>query len=128
MMRNALGGNGRLDQICGWDDAERPVDCAQSWSKWSEVCACEDDLCNTFAFLRNSIDSRTLLNRDDQDNGGIYLPIDNDDRYSDTYNTRGNRRDWLQSNNLIILLVIVPLAVGALAVCLVFLNYHCKMS
>ncbi len=32
-----------------------------------------------------------------------------------------------QSNQLIVLLVIVPLAVGASAVCLVFLNYHCKM-
>lgn len=32
-----------------------------------------------------------------------------------------------QSNNLIVLLVIIPLTVGGLAVCLIFVNYHCKM-
>ena len=32
-----LGGQGRLDQFCGYDDAERPQDCAQSWNKWTEV-------------------------------------------------------------------------------------------
>lgn len=45
-----------MDQYCGWDDAERPEDCAQSWNKWTEVCACTENLCNTFAFLRANID------------------------------------------------------------------------
>jgi hypothetical protein len=31
------------------------------------------------------------------------------------------------SGTLILLLVIVPLAAGGFSMCLIFLNYHCKM-
>lgn len=31
------------------------------------------------------------------------------------------------NKHLILLLVVVPLGIGAVTVCLVFLNYHCKM-
>jgi hypothetical protein len=31
------------------------------------------------------------------------------------------------NKHLIVLLVVVPLGIGAVTVCLVFLNYHCKM-
>lgn len=54
-------GNGRLDQYCGSDDAERPTtDCSRLWNKWSEVCACEENLCNTFAYLRSNMDRRSV--------------------------------------------------------------------
>uniref|UniRef100_A0A915DFE2 Uncharacterized protein n=1 Tax=Ditylenchus dipsaci TaxID=166011 RepID=A0A915DFE2_9BILA len=128
-------GNGRLDQICGWDDAERPVDCAQSWSKWSEVCACEEDLCNTFAYLRGNMDTRSLGGRssDAQDEPeDIYRekeePLSFFDSPYPLDKRRQSNRGWYQGNNLVVLLVIIPLCVGGFVVCLVFLNYHCKMS
>ncbi|KAE9556251.1 hypothetical protein FO519_000590 [Halicephalobus sp. NKZ332] len=53
------GGPGRLDQMCGWEDDERPpVNCAEGWNKWTEVCACTEHLCNTFAFLRSNMDRK----------------------------------------------------------------------
>ena len=45
--------------MCGWEDDERPpVNCAEGWNKWTEVCACTENLCNTFAFLRANMDRR----------------------------------------------------------------------
>lgn len=58
---------GRVTQMCGLDDADRPVDCAQAWNDWAEVCACEKDLCNTFAFLRSTIDAKNLVARIEQE-------------------------------------------------------------
>lgn len=62
--------------------------------------------------------------------GGPGAPLDAGGEMSfapgaDAYGEGGTRN--YKSNQLIILLVVVPLGVGAAAVCLVFLNYHCKM-
>ncbi|PIO62944.1 hypothetical protein TELCIR_15476, partial [Teladorsagia circumcincta] len=32
--------------------------CEERIDNWQEVCKCEEDFCNTFAYLRSSIDSR----------------------------------------------------------------------
>lgn len=58
------GGNGRLDQICGYDDRDRPVECAKNWDRWTEVCACNEPLCNTFAYLRSSMDQQAQTAED----------------------------------------------------------------
>lgn len=50
-----------MEQVCGWDERDRPMDCAENWDKWTEVCACDQPLCNTFAFLRSNMDKN---NRD----------------------------------------------------------------
>ena len=48
-----------MDQMCGWEDDERPpINCAENWNKWTEVCACTEHLCNTFAFLRSNMDRK----------------------------------------------------------------------
>lgn len=49
-----------MDQYCGTDDTERPNDCAKKWNKYSEVCACDTNLCNTFAYLRSNMDKRSI--------------------------------------------------------------------
>ena len=46
----------RLDQLCASDEAEGLQNCALEWNGWSEVCACQEDFCNTFAFLRGNIE------------------------------------------------------------------------
>ncbi|ETN81790.1 hypothetical protein NECAME_02080, partial [Necator americanus] len=32
--------------------------CEERIDNWQEICKCEEDFCNTFAYLRSSIDSR----------------------------------------------------------------------
>ncbi|KAI6188809.1 hypothetical protein M3Y98_00394400 [Aphelenchoides besseyi] len=49
-------------------------------------------------------------------------------KYTSNSELTRSRGGWYQGGNLIILLVILPLSVGGLAVCLVFVNYICKMS
>ncbi|KAI6177751.1 hypothetical protein M3Y97_00942000 [Aphelenchoides bicaudatus] len=36
------GGTGHLEQICGWDERDRPLDCEKNWDRWAEVCACDE--------------------------------------------------------------------------------------
>uniref|UniRef100_A0AC34GSY4 Uncharacterized protein n=1 Tax=Panagrolaimus sp. ES5 TaxID=591445 RepID=A0AC34GSY4_9BILA len=104
--------------MCGWDDSDRPpVNCAEGWNKWTEVCACTENLCNTFAFLRANMDRQNdeLLTDDRGRNqkfeGGVR-----------------NTKSWYHSNNQVVLLIMIPLGVGGFLVCLIFLNFHCKMS
>ncbi|CAD6191296.1 unnamed protein product [Caenorhabditis auriculariae] len=114
----------RLRQHCGSADdlsfLGAHENCIERVDQWQEVCKCADDFCNTFAFLRSSIDtrpdSRDVVQFTKQD--GPYPPVQDRPEWS------GTRQ---QSSSLIVLLVIIPLSVGGFAVCLIFLNYHCKM-
>uniref|UniRef100_A0A183BPE2 Activin_recp domain-containing protein n=1 Tax=Globodera pallida TaxID=36090 RepID=A0A183BPE2_GLOPA len=56
---DAADGQGRLDQHCLEEDGALPQGkgCARDWRQWSEVCICEENLCNTWAFLRAQMDS-----------------------------------------------------------------------
>lgn len=121
--------------MCATEEAEALQNCALEWNGWSEVCACQEDFCNTFAFLRGNIERHQMDLKQGSatlegggggggggDGGGRFGPTVHDvDRTSD------DNRPRYQSNNLIVLLVIIPLTVGGLAVCLIFVNYHCKM-
>uniref|UniRef100_A0AC34Q7S1 Uncharacterized protein n=1 Tax=Panagrolaimus sp. JU765 TaxID=591449 RepID=A0AC34Q7S1_9BILA len=109
---------GRLDQMCGWEDDERPPkNCAENWGKWTEVCACTEHLCNTFAFLRSNIDKKNQE----------YLE-ETQGRMKVEGEINGNSLGPWYNSNQIILLLIIPLGVGGFVVCLIFLNFHCKMS
>uniref|UniRef100_A0A914ZPB0 Activin types I and II receptor domain-containing protein n=1 Tax=Parascaris univalens TaxID=6257 RepID=A0A914ZPB0_PARUN len=108
------GEQAQLDQLCTTREANNLQKCEQNWNGWQEVCACDDDFCNTFAFLRGSIEQQNTLNDDTR------VPILHEE-------PSGPSARRYHGNNLIILLVIIPLSVGALAVCLIFVNYHCKM-
>ncbi|VDD88248.1 unnamed protein product [Enterobius vermicularis] len=100
-----------LTQRCVGNDFQLVDSCGRNIDEWSEVCACEGDRCNTYASFRSMIDHFNEISADVHRN------------YRDT--VREIRRS--QSSTLIILLVILPLSVGGLAVCLIFVNYHCKM-
>jgi len=127
--------HGKLDQICGYDDAERPVDCAQGWNKWSEVCACQTPLCNTFSHLRENMDRLHFESRK-SDRRGIYTSSDDDlsgakhdsNDQQQQPNEDGAYRGWHKSGNIVFLLIVVPLAVGDFAMFFIFLNYHCRMN
>ncbi|KAI6229449.1 hypothetical protein M3Y95_00532200 [Aphelenchoides besseyi] len=102
---------------------DRPVDCSQNFDRWAEVCACDEPLCNTFAYLRSHMDQQAALQAA---NGHSYSS--DTKKYTSNSELTRSRGGWYQGGNLIILLVILPLSVGGLAVCLVFVNYICKMS
>ncbi|VIO86502.1 Uncharacterized protein BM_BM2080 [Brugia malayi] len=105
-----------MEQLCSnAGDARDLAKCQHNWNGWQEVCACEEDFCNTFAYLHGSIEEST-------DNVADSQPLNLVEKES-SIGSVGRHR----GSNLIILLVIIPLSVGALAVCLIFINYHCKM-
>lgn len=106
-----------LEQLCSSKgDIQELSKCHQNWNGWQEVCTCEENFCNTFAYLRGSIEEE----HDDVGDNVQSSMINKEEISLDA--VRRHR-----GSNLIILLVIIPLSVGALAVCLIFINYHCKM-
>ena len=47
----------RLDQMCATESTgEVLVDCKDNWNGWVEVCACKQDFCNTFNYLRTQME------------------------------------------------------------------------
>ncbi|CAI4227994.1 unnamed protein product [Auanema sp. JU1783] len=126
LRRDENGDSPRLRQHCG-STSEIPFlggshsRCEERIDSWQEVCKCEEDFCNTFAYLRSSIDSR-------QDHLKDHVTFAKQDiPYSSSHNNRPESVPRNQNSSLIVLLVIIPLSVGGFAVCLIFLNYHCKM-
>ncbi|EFO17064.2 hypothetical protein LOAG_11440 [Loa loa] len=106
-----------MEQLCtNAGDAKDLAKCQHNWNGWQEVCACEEDFCNTFAYLRGSIEEETT------NTVGNSQPLNLNEEES-SIGSIGRHH----GSNLVILLVIIPLSVGALAVCLIFINYHCKM-
>ncbi|CAI5448228.1 unnamed protein product [Caenorhabditis angaria] len=114
----------RLRQFCGSSDyvpyLNSHTNCQGNIEGWQEVCKCSEDFCNTFAFLRSSIDSMV----DSKD----LVAFEKVERKTEAQTPRSHDVVMrAQNSNLIVLLVIIPLSVGGFAVCLIFLNYHCKM-
>lgn len=125
LQRSSDGEQPRLRQHCGTaDDLQflgQYTSCQEKIDQWQEICKCTEDFCNTFAFLRSSIDARP----DPKDTVSF---TKQDVPYSAVnHNQQQDSGIRPQNNSLIVLLVIIPLSVGGFAVCLIFLNYHCKM-
>ncbi|PAV63921.1 hypothetical protein WR25_03291 [Diploscapter pachys] len=162
LQRDQNGEAPRLRQFCDTGDAvlqmrgTHPM-CEQRLEQWQEICRCTEDFCNTFAYLRSSIDTKM----DSESGHGLGLgladsaidqpviftnpnlvgkPSPNvaDERHELHHSHSHDQNNYVhgqglepssrpQPSNLIVLLVIIPLSVGGFAVCLIFLNYHCKM-
>ncbi|KAI6217271.1 hypothetical protein M3Y99_01777900 [Aphelenchoides fujianensis] len=112
------GGAVRIDQICGWDERDRPMDCAKNWDRWAEATSPSATRSPTF---RSNMDQQSALQAADS----LHYSGEHK-KYGSGSETKS--KGWHQGGNVIILLVIIPLVVGGAAVCLVFINYHCKMS
>lgn len=114
-----------LIQSCATDSARPLVKCARKLNEWEEVCSCGTDFCNTFTYMRE-----TLKKYDEFRLAHPNVPSEFDG--FDTSNledkdARQGEQKTSPNKHLILLLVVVPLGIGAVTVCLVFLNYHCKM-
>uniref|UniRef100_A0AC35U6T6 VWFA domain-containing protein n=1 Tax=Rhabditophanes sp. KR3021 TaxID=114890 RepID=A0AC35U6T6_9BILA len=51
-------GKASLEQMCVDHTVDMPESCSQNWNGFTEVCSCDKEYCNTFVFLRASIDTR----------------------------------------------------------------------
>lgn len=109
-----------LVQTCGTDVARSLSKCARKLNEWDEVCSCQEDFCNTFAYLRENIKNFDNNPQAKKDMQGF-----DTSRIVDEKVSKSNKPN--KNQHLVLLLVIIPLGVGALTVCLIFLNYHCKM-
>ncbi|VDP01286.1 unnamed protein product [Soboliphyme baturini] len=100
--------------------------CAKNLSAWEEICSCKGDYCNTMHFMKEALKKmHEPKGTDVQVAGGGVTNIDVSD-FEDMDAVRGSKKGS-KGKQLILLLVVIPLGVGGLAVCLIFINYHCKM-
>lgn len=96
--------------------------CGENVHGWLQVCSCNQNNCNTYKYFRTKVDSKAKpgsrqFDKDPMAVGGYDLPKDGNSMTGSTFS----------NSNLVILLVCVPLGIGALAVVFVFVNYHCKL-
>uniref|UniRef100_A0A914I8P8 Uncharacterized protein n=1 Tax=Globodera rostochiensis TaxID=31243 RepID=A0A914I8P8_GLORO len=134
-----LRANNAVIRTCG----NEALGCQRNLDRWSHICSCEEHFCNTFLFLRAStnIDSDGTAS-----GGGRNWPVQHqqqqqahDDRIFERMDGppgefatfdhpgEGEERTIKNSNLLTMLLVIVPLSVGAAAVVVVAFNYYCHL-
>jgi len=109
-----------LVQVCATEGARNLEKCARKLNEWEEVCSCQDDFCNTFSTMRDRL---KYYDNDPQAKNRDFEGFDTNNIIDVS---KSNQRPQ-KNQHLILLLVVIPLGVGALAVCLIFVNYHCKM-
>uniref|UniRef100_A0AC34Q5N2 Uncharacterized protein n=1 Tax=Panagrolaimus sp. JU765 TaxID=591449 RepID=A0AC34Q5N2_9BILA len=120
-------------QTCG----DEPVGCQREMGKWTDLCACDQPLCNTFSYFRtHTRKDRANLNADhdflapplshddlDDDPPVIFQRVDPPlGDFSGYDRTPGNFPS--QTNSNIYVFVLVPLSVACVIVIIVWLNYY----
>uniref|UniRef100_A0A0K0F2C5 Activin types I and II receptor domain-containing protein n=1 Tax=Strongyloides venezuelensis TaxID=75913 RepID=A0A0K0F2C5_STRVS len=121
------------------NDVRMPLGCRQQVDgKWSDLCACDQHFCNTFSYLRtqsrrdtgvNDIFSETpqKSNHDiSSDDALVFQRVDTPD-YDFPGIPNPNAPLSTKTSLLTLLLVVVPLSVGAAAVIVVAFNYYCHL-
>ncbi|KAH7729628.1 Protein H01G02.3 b [Aphelenchoides avenae] len=132
-------------RTCG----EEPVGCQRGIGKWADLCGCSEPFCNTFSFLRQNTQrrdkARTSPSVDDAhgDDSLVFQRVDpplgdfsHYDQHPDGKSPYAaihrrvvseNAPFSTQTSLLTLLLVIVPLSVGATAIIVVAFNYYCHL-
>ncbi|GMS97416.1 hypothetical protein PENTCL1PPCAC_19591, partial [Pristionchus entomophagus] len=120
--------------------------------KWADLCVCSDAYCNTFSFLRQNtqkekphtfpqpvISPEHVDEGNGHSNGNGYFKTHQSDFHDDDDSLVFHRMDRpddgpvhnpdapLATSFVTILLVVVPLTVGALTVVIVSFNYYCHL-
>jgi len=138
-------------RTCGTEQSAKVAGtCRRNFGRWSDLCACEGNFCNTFAFLREQMRKQRYLDVKTQpddpvprfvqtpksilktDAGEALVHFQRVDFPSDDYEEEANRdmkNAPLSTRNsmLTLLLVVVPLTVGAATVLVVAVNYYCHL-
>ncbi|VDN01982.1 unnamed protein product [Thelazia callipaeda] len=112
--------------------------CRRNVGRWLDLCACDKPLCNTFSYLRSN------SKREDEISDGDSLIFSLADNTFDCFGLKNIIREYYSVDSnpshpepdaplstrtsfLTILLVGVPLAVGAATVIVVAFNYYCHL-
>jgi len=125
MPRGLLRSTNAVIRTCG----NEPIGCQKDVDKWTDLCACEDNFCNTFSYLRtNTQRERTRSNRDGED----LVQFNRVDPPLGDFSGFDNMHDddaplSTKTSLLTLLLVIVPLTVGGATVLVVAFNYYCHL-
>jgi len=121
-----LRSNNKVVRTCGNDR----VGCQSNVDKWSELCSCEESFCNTFSYLRASISEKkaekSMRNEYGDEDQRVFQRVEGSQDISG-YTTNDEDRITKKSTLLTLLLVIVPLSVGAATVMVVAFNYYCHL-
>uniref|UniRef100_A0A0N5A0F7 Activin_recp domain-containing protein n=1 Tax=Parastrongyloides trichosuri TaxID=131310 RepID=A0A0N5A0F7_PARTI len=121
------------------NDVRMPLGCRQQVDgKWTDLCACDQHFCNTFSYLRtqsrrdagNSESFQDISSKVKQDISTddtlIFQRVDTPD-YDFPGLPNPNAPLSTKTSLLTLLLVVVPLSVGAAAVIVVAFNYYCHL-
>uniref|UniRef100_A0A0R3RXT2 Activin_recp domain-containing protein n=1 Tax=Elaeophora elaphi TaxID=1147741 RepID=A0A0R3RXT2_9BILA len=97
------------------------IGCRRNVGRWLDLCACDKPLCNTFSYLRNN------AKREDEVPSGDSLIFSHFSVDSNPSHPEPDAPLSTRTSFLTILLVGVPLAVGAATVVVVAFNYYCHL-
>ncbi|CAJ0602871.1 unnamed protein product, partial [Cylicocyclus nassatus] len=110
--------NNQVIRTCG----SRPLGCHRDEDdRWTDLCACDQPFCNTFSYLR----SHTSQRRETHPPDDVPLVFERVDRPDDGFPPE--QGPVTVSSLLTVLLVVVPLTVGAATVLVVAFNYYCHL-
>lgn len=136
-----LRANNAVIRTCG----NQPLGCQRNVDRWSYLCSCNDNFCNTFLFLKASTNIDGPRSRSPPssslDSGGINNPVGEHRVFERVDSSPGDFATFdhasgddedgpapiKNSSLLTLLLVIVPLTVGASAVLVIAINYYCHL-
>ncbi|CAK5066358.1 unnamed protein product [Meloidogyne enterolobii] len=131
-----LRANNAVIRTCG----SQSLGCQRNVDRWSHLCSCDENFCNTFLFLKANTNIDGPRNRLSLENPSNKQSDSSDQRIfervdqpsSGEFATFDHQLDnepmpIKNSNLLTLLLVIVPLSVGAAAVVVVAINYYCHL-
>jgi hypothetical protein len=124
-------------RTCG----EEPLGCQRGVGKWADLCSCDQPFCNTFSFLRQNTQRRDRSRGgggggggggadDSEDSSLVFQRVDpplGDFSHYDNQHPNADAPFSTQSSLLTLLLVVIPLSVGATAIVIVAFNYYCHL-
>ncbi|VDK82536.1 unnamed protein product [Onchocerca ochengi] len=105
-------------RTCGTD----MIGCRRNVGRWLDLCACDKPLCNTFSYLRSNAKREEEVPSGDSLIFNRIHSVDSNPSHPEPDAPLSTRTSLLT-----ILLVGVPLAVGAATVVVVAFNYYCHL-
>uniref|UniRef100_A0A1I8AD10 Activin_recp domain-containing protein n=1 Tax=Steinernema glaseri TaxID=37863 RepID=A0A1I8AD10_9BILA len=105
------------------------VGCRKDVGRWSDLCACDQPFCNTFAYLRSHTrHEQTPSNTDD---ALVFRRVDGPHAANDRHMDDGDLRDsdvQPTPKNSLLVFTLVPLSVAAALVLVITFNYYCHLG
>jgi len=120
-----LKSNNAVIRTCG----NEPIGCQRGVDKWSDICACDQSFCNTFSFLRANMGRERSRSSRDESSDLVFQRVDSPLGEFSGFDAMNDDDSSMPAKTslLTLLLVVVPLSVGAATVLVVAFNYYCHL-